>query len=80
MRVILPCSQGFDVPVQGSTSGIGLLLAPEGEGQNGDIYPDLELHMALFSPALAAITNAGHRRTNQMQEPHIDPTVFHLLT
>lgn len=75
MRVILLCSQAFDVPVQRTTSGIRLLLAPEAGGQNGDTYPDLELCTALFSPALAAITNAGHRRTNQMQEPHIDHSV-----
>lgn len=40
----------------------------------------LSLHTALFSPTLAAIANAGHRRTNQMQETHIDHIAFHLLT
>ena len=80
MRVILLCSQAFDVAAQRSTSGIRLLLAPEAGGQNGDTYPDLELHTARFSQTLAPITNAGHRRTNQMQEPHIDHRAFHLLT
>lgn len=80
MRVILLCSQAFDVPAQGLTCGIRLLLAPEAGGQNGDTYPDLELHTALFYLTLAAIRNAGHQRTNQMQEPHIDHTALHLLT
>lgn len=73
-------SQSFDAPVQKSTSGIRLLLAPEARGQNGDTYPDQELDTALFSLILAAITNACHRRTNQMQELYIDHTAFHLLT
>lgn len=60
--------------LQRSTSGIRLLSAPEAAGQNGDTYPDLELR-ASPSLALAAITNASHRRTNQMQEPHIDHSV-----
>lgn len=44
MRVILLCSQAFEVPLQRSTGGIRLLLAPEAGGQNGDTYPDLERH------------------------------------
>lgn len=75
MRVILLCSQAFDVLLHRSTSGVRLLSAPEAAGQNGDTYPDLELCTAHVSVALAAITNAGHRRTNQMQEPHIDHSV-----
>lgn len=49
MRVILLCSQAFDVLLQRSTSGIRLLSAPEAAGQNGDTYPDLELCTALLS-------------------------------
>lgn len=80
MRVRLLCSQAFDVPVQRSTCAIRLLLAPEAGGQNGDTYPDLELHTDLSSLTLATITNTGHQRTNQLQEPHIDHIAFHLLT
>lgn len=77
--VILLCSPAFDVPVRRSASGIGLLLVPEAGGQTGDHYPDRELHTALSSLTLLSPT-PGHRRTNQMQEPPIDHTAFHLLT
>lgn len=58
------------MPVRRLTRGIRLLLAPEAGGQSGDTYPDLEPRAAL-----AAITNTGHGRTNQTQEPRIDHSV-----
>lgn len=60
-------SQVFDVPARRSTGRIRLLSAPEAGGQDGDTHPDLE--PPLTASSLAAITNAGRRRTNQTQEP-----------
>ncbi|XP_068174076.1 nectin-3-like protein isoform X2 [Antennarius striatus] len=64
-------SQDIDLLIQGrplmslrSTSGIRQLITLEAGGQNGDSYPDLELHTPPSSLTPAGITNVGHRRTN----------------